>query len=230
MKSNRLSEDDECECKNIKVEDGEIFFVGDIDEENFIAFRKALEDANDDVASLISRYENLTGTDSVKPMITLHLTSCGGSPEIGFAMYDMIKANRYPVCCIVEGYCSSAAISVLTACHVRSMTKHSRILVHQVRCDYDSQLKTKDVDDERQQLHFLEELEREILMEKVLISKEELDEIISHEWYLGSKDCYAKGFVDFVKGLTPEEEKEYNKLRKPTTSNVKSSDKRSVVV
>lgn len=66
------------------------------------------------------------------PPLEVHITSGGGEVTPGLAIYDAIRQYPGPTKAVVTGYAHSMAAVVVQAFGTRSITKHSRILIHHI--------------------------------------------------------------------------------------------------
>lgn len=93
-----------------------LFLVGDVDEE---MLRKA--------------QIGLSLLDGGRRPITIYLTSTGGSVDVGFGIFDAIRACSSPTHIVVRGYAYSMAAAILQAATRRSLTPESLLMIHQIR-------------------------------------------------------------------------------------------------
>lgn len=74
--------------------------------------------------------KNLKVLDSTEGAIDLIINSEGGDLEMGFAIYDAIKACKNPVIATVYGAASSAASLILQAADERIMSANAYLMIH----------------------------------------------------------------------------------------------------
>lgn len=67
---------------------------------------------------------------STKP-ITLNICSPGGSVDSGIALYDFIKSSKVKINTHCSGLAASMGAILLAAGHKRTITKNSRVMIHQ---------------------------------------------------------------------------------------------------
>jgi len=70
--------------------------------------------------------------DPKKPIMVL-INSPGGSPDAGFAIYDLLRFMRPPIQTVVNGICASAGILIQLAAEKnrRFTLPESRFMIHQ---------------------------------------------------------------------------------------------------
>jgi len=62
--------------------------------------------------------------------IKVRINSPGGDMYAGVAMYNLLKSQKVPVTCVVDGMAASAASLVLMAGSEREMANNSRVMIH----------------------------------------------------------------------------------------------------
>jgi ATP-dependent protease ClpP protease subunit len=77
--------------------------------------------------------DDMRHNDSKLRPIHLHILSEGGDIFAALAIYENIKRLKSDVHCHVNGFLSSAAIIIMLACKVRSMTKYSSLGIHSIK-------------------------------------------------------------------------------------------------
>ena len=95
--------------------------------------------------------------------IQLHMQSLGGELLPSFYICDLIKNIETPVHIYVDGYVASAAASIAVCGDKRFMTKHSSILIHQLKSS--STGKFNEMKEEMSNLNLFMNNLREIFLE-----------------------------------------------------------------
>lgn len=91
-----------------------------------------LKDVNEEAVERITMSLTLLNTQSNDP-ITLNIDSSGGDVSVGLVTYDAIRLSEAMVLGVVCGSAHSMASVVLQACDMRKMTRHSTLLIHNIR-------------------------------------------------------------------------------------------------
>jgi ATP-dependent Clp protease protease subunit len=99
----------------IDLENRRLYMVGEIDDDNFETYLKAIHYFNDQ--------EN-------KEPIELYLDSNGGSVSTMCAFYDAIRSSDMPIYTIATGEVCSAAVLILLAGHLRFATENAYLMHH----------------------------------------------------------------------------------------------------
>lgn len=116
--------------KNIKVRIAKkprfiITISGEINDESYDLFLSTLNE-------YITNKKEYSG-------ITLYITSPGGSADIGFAMYDLLKSFNTSIYTLAIGQCASAATFLFALGEKRFSAENTSFLIHSARMFYDLQ-------------------------------------------------------------------------------------------
>tara|TARA_Y100000287_G_C14233807_1_gene363541 strand:- start:776 stop:1411 length:636 start_codon:yes stop_codon:yes gene_type:complete len=130
--------------------------------------------------------------------VKLHLQSLGGELLPTFYICDLIKELDTPVHVYIDGFVASAASLMAICGEKRFMTKNSCILVHQLRAA--SAGKLSDMKQEMDNLNNFMGSLRQIYLENSNVKEEELDDLLTSEFWLDSQKCLELGFVDEIIG------------------------------
>lgn len=106
-----------------------ITFKGDVNKDNVYQLGEEISKLNRDFRELKRNLESVNITP--KP-IYLHINSYGGYLDDAWTAVDFIKGSKIPIHTIVEGRVASSASLMSIVGERRYMTKHSRILIHQL--------------------------------------------------------------------------------------------------
>lgn len=129
--------------------------------------------------------------------IELHINSYGGSVKEGIAIYNQLKQKACKeIVCYVDGFAYSIASIIMQAADRRIMGLGTSLLIHnmwmQVAGNANELRKAAD------DLDVLMESNRQIYMERVNITEDELIEMLENETYLTPEQAVEKGFADEV--------------------------------
>jgi ATP-dependent Clp protease protease subunit len=128
--------------------------------------------------------------------IKLTINSFGGTVyDVLFAV-DQIKSLKVPVNTIVCGTAASAATILSLAGKKRFITKHSQMLIHEVRTGWWG--KKTELSDEFDNIIKLSELLVEYYAENTKMTREELPKILERDRFWNATECLQKGLVDEI--------------------------------
>ncbi|MBD5536890.1 MAG: Clp protease ClpP [Lachnospiraceae bacterium] len=129
--------------------------------------------------------------------IELHINSYGGDVKEGIAIYNQLKQKKCKeIVAYVDGVAYSVASVILQAADRRIMGLGTTLLIHNVWTQAAGNAKElrKIADD----LDVVMQSNRQIYLERVNITEEELIEMLDNETYLTPEEAVAKGFADEV--------------------------------
>ncbi len=129
--------------------------------------------------------------------IELHINSYGGSVKEGIAIYNQLKQKKCKeIVAYVDGFAYSIASVIMQAADRRIMGLGTSLLIHNMWLSVAGNAKElrKAADD----LDVLMESNRQIYMERVNITEDELIEMMDNETYLTPEKAVEMGFADEV--------------------------------
>ncbi|MCM1217229.1 MAG: Clp protease ClpP [Lachnospiraceae bacterium] len=129
--------------------------------------------------------------------VELHINSYGGSVKEGIAIYNQLKQKKCKeIVAYVDGFAYSVASVILQAADRRIMGLGTSLLIHNMWLSVAGNAKElrKAADD----LDVLMESNRQIYMERVNITEDELIEMLDNETYLTPEKAVEMGFADEV--------------------------------
>lgn len=135
--------------------------------------------------------------------VELHINSYGGSVKEGIAIYNQLKQKKCKeIVAYVDGFAYSVASVIMQAADRRIMGLGTSLLIHNMWLSVAGNAAElrKAADD----LDVLMESNRQIYMERVNITEDELIEMLDKETYLTPEQAVEMGFADEVdKAATP---------------------------
>lgn len=135
--------------------------------------------------------------------VELHINSYGGSVKEGIAIYNQLKQKKCKeIVAYVDGFAYSVASVIMQAADRRIMGLGTSLLIHNMWLSVAGNAAElrKAADD----LDVLMESNRQIYMERVNITEDELIEMLDNETYLTPEQAVEMGFADEVdKAATP---------------------------
>ena len=129
--------------------------------------------------------------------IELHINSDGGSVKEGVAIYNQLKRKKCKeIVAYVDGFAYSVASIIMQAADRRIMGLGTSLLIHNMWMQVAGNATElrKAADD----LDTLMEGNRQIYMERVNITEDELIEMMNNETYLTPEQAVEMGFADEV--------------------------------
>lgn len=169
------------------LEDRELWIEGEIGDETVECVKNILDWNKEDFTIPIKE----------RVPIKIFFNSPGGSLDVAYTLYDIIKMSKTPVIGINVGYCASAAAYIFIACHQRFMTRHGYFIFHQgsmngLKGEYKQIIAS--IKDYQSQVEELSSL----IKEQTLYTEEEIEKNIISEWYIHYDEALEKGVVQKV--------------------------------
>lgn len=129
--------------------------------------------------------------------IELHINSYGGSVKEGVAIYNQLRQKKCKeIVAYVDGFAYSVASIILQAADRRIMGLGTSLLIHNMWLAVAGN--AEDLRKAADDLDILMESNRQIYLEKINISEEELIEMLDNETYLTPQQAVEMGFADEV--------------------------------
>tara|TARA_B100001769_G_C22111734_1_gene601608 strand:+ start:4748 stop:5533 length:786 start_codon:yes stop_codon:yes gene_type:complete len=128
--------------------------------------------------------------------IKIHIQSIGGELMPSFYVCDLIRNLDTPVHIYIDGYVASAAATIAVCGHKRYMTKHSSMLIHQLKSS--SSGKFTELKDEMSNLNMFMMNLKDIFLTNTKIEEEELEKLLLSDIWLSSEKCLEYGLVDNI--------------------------------
>jgi ATP-dependent protease ClpP protease subunit len=174
-----------------------IYFYDEVSPESVANLQSAIHDAQG------SKVENNISF-SPKPIV-LHLDSPGGDASYGLSLVNTLSEIRVPFAVVVDGYACSAITPLLVSAPYRVMNEYSMVLIHEgysANRGKDGNYNfTQEIFDKYHQRYM------QIYRENTKISEEMLQDLVTRDKFMGSKDCLKLEIVDRVLVFNKEDEK-----------------------
>lgn len=132
----------------------------------------------------------------IRPPIKLHLQSHGGELLPSFYVCDFIQNLETPVHIYIDGYVASAASLIAVCGRKRIMTKHSFILIHQLKSKLSG--KFNEMEDEIRNLNFFMNNLKDIYLNNSKISSEKLEKLLATDIWISAEECLSLGLIDEI--------------------------------
>jgi ATP-dependent protease ClpP protease subunit len=170
------NEDDDEEFDVVKVTGNEMYYYGEINNENTLEFVekfKKLEQQLLRISAEILNYE---------PEIRVHICSEGGDLFCGFSLMNLLEKSRVRVVTIAQGACCSAATFMLLGGAKRHIARNAYILIHQLSSGMWG--KYEEMKDEIRTCEKFMKMIRQTYMSKTDIPEKKLDRLMKRDIYL----------------------------------------------
>ena len=130
------------------------------------------------------------------PVCHLHLQTDGGHISAAFSIIDTIRTMKTPVHTHVEGFVASAGTLISIVGEKKFMTKHSYMLIHQLRGE--TYGKYEELADHMINNNSYMSMMRSYYKEYTKIPAKKLDDLLKRELCLTSKECLELGLIDEI--------------------------------
>jgi ATP-dependent protease ClpP protease subunit len=171
--------------------DNKVFFYGDISGESCRVLRRTLDDVAQEILEMQSTY----GLSAPAP-IELHVQSPGGAVMPTFAVVDYIRRCPVPIHSYVEGYAASAATLITCSCSKRFMYGNGLMLLHQLSGG--AQGKFAEMNEQLKNAELMMTMIEAIYADNTMMTPEDIADLLSHDKWMGAKECLARGIVDAI--------------------------------
>lgn len=129
--------------------------------------------------------------------IELHINSYGGSVKEGVAIYNQLKQKKCKeIVAYVDGFAYSIASVIMQAADRRIMGLGTSLLIHNMWLSIAGN--AEDLRKAADDLDVLMESNRQIYLERINITEEELIEMMDNETYLTPDQAVEMGFADEI--------------------------------
>jgi ATP-dependent protease ClpP protease subunit len=176
--------------ERIYFEDNHLYFHAPIDSESSFRFKRVLNNLTKKLLDMKTKF-NIPA-----PVIKFHITSYGGDLFEGLAMVGVIETCPLEIHSIIEGSCASAATLVSISCDHRSIQKHSFMLLHQLSGSAVGRM--SEILDEAENVKNITEVTNKIYIDRTKMTRKQLADLESHDFWLNSKECLKRGLVDEI--------------------------------
>jgi ATP-dependent Clp protease protease subunit len=180
-----------------KQTDFDILIEHDIDlRARTLYLRSEIDDVSTNKFIKLLRYLDKTSGD-----ITIILDTNGGNILDGLAIYDSIRACDNEVTIRVIGAAFSIGSIILQAGDKRSMSSHSRLMVHIGSVAVEGH--TVDAKRYLEEVHALDDICIDIYLNKIKQAKPhykraDLKKLMQHDTYMSSVRCLEMGLIDSI--------------------------------
>ena len=150
------------------------------------------------LAEILIACDTAAQNSTEKSMIELHITSGGGSLMPALYVCDLISSLITDVHTFADGYAASAASLLFVSGDMRFLTRHSHVLIHQLRDEQASGSKYSDMLESLQNAEMLMKDVFEIYSEHSNMDQEFLSQLLLRERWLNASACLTLGIADGI--------------------------------
>lgn len=176
--------------KSSMVDPLTVAFYGAVTEESCLQLTESLKGLNVKAKQIRTSYPEFS------PRIKLHIQSGGGSLMPTFYVCDVIKKMETPVDIYIDGFAASSASLMAVCGKKRYMTKHSCMLIHQLKSAASG--KFNEMKDEMNNLNFFMSNVKDIYFENTNLDENTLQHLLESDLWLDADTCLKYGLVDEI--------------------------------
>ncbi len=166
-----------------------IKYYGDISTKNCLFLTESLKKMDYQSKIVELKY-------NFRPPIKLHFQSHGGELLPSFFVCDVIKNLDTPVHIYIDGYVASAASLIAVCGTERIMSKHSFMLIHQLKSNLSG--KFNEMEDEIKNLNFFMNNLKEIYLNNSNITSDKLNKLLATDIWISAEQCLSLGLIDRI--------------------------------
>ncbi len=127
--------------------------------------------------------------------IKIYINSYGGSVNDMWSLIDIILNAKSPIYTYCTGYAMSAAFQIFLAGEKRFVSKHAKLLYHQMSCWQHG--KYQDLVEDREEMDLYQREIETYVTERTKITKKKLDDIRERkiDWNIHCDECIELGIA-----------------------------------
>jgi ATP-dependent Clp protease protease subunit len=139
--------------------------------------------------------ENMNQKYKTNHPINIHITSNGGDANIGLLCYDKLRLSKIPIHTYCEGAVISAGTMIFMAGQQRFITKHSKLLIHQLSCKNDDSQNHEQMRDNIYNIDMTAQDYKKIYLKETTINEKKLNMLLTKDIFLSADECIEYGFA-----------------------------------
>ncbi|KAG5191261.1 ClpP/crotonase-like domain-containing protein [Tribonema minus] len=182
---------DDPDYGNVERVNNKIYLYSEVSAEACIMTRRAIADATREIQQYSAA---LSISQPVR--IELHIQSYGGSLLPTFGLVDYICRNSVPVDSFIDGCAASAATLISVLCAKRYAYRNSIMLLHQLSGKTSG--KFTDIEEQVSNMDLFMDMICNIYVDRTIMSRSEIDEVLSNDKWFSAKTCLEKGIIDEI--------------------------------
>src|SRR6056300_1048182 len=174
LNGNHESEEEEVEV--VKVIGNEMFYYGEINNENTLEFVEKFKRVEQQLLKISAEILNY------EPEVRVNICSEGGDLFCGFSLMNLLEKSRVRVVTIAQGACCSAATFMLLGGAERRIAKNAYLLIHQLSSGMWG--KYEEMKDQMKTCEKFMKMIRNVYKTKTTIPDKKLDRLMKRDIYL----------------------------------------------
>jgi len=180
------------DLRNLKIkwEKNHVYFYSEVDRDSTFELIECLRESEKYCVRLC--YE--TNMESIP--IYLHISSYGGCVDSALNVIDHIRASKFPVYTIVEGYTASSGTIISVVGKKRFIRPNASMLIHQISSEFWG--KMIELEDQIENMKQAMIKIKRIYRKNTKIPKKQLMKLLKHDLMLDSAKCVELGLVDEI--------------------------------
>lgn len=168
--------EEEEEVEVVKVIGNEMFYYGEINNENTLEFVEKFKRVEQQLLKISAEILNYD------PEVRVNICSEGGDLFCGFSLMNLLEKSRVRVVTIAQGACCSAATFMLLGGQERRIAKNAYLLIHQLSSGMWG--KYEEMKDEMKTCEKFMKMIRNVYKTKTTIPDKKLDRLMKRDIYL----------------------------------------------
>lgn len=168
--------EEEEEVEVVKVIGNEMFYYGEINNENTLEFVEKFKRVEQQLLKISAEILNY------EPEVRVNICSEGGDLFCGFSLMNLLEKSRVRVVTIAQGACCSAATFMLLGGQERRIAKNAYLLIHQLSSGMWG--KYEEMKDEMKTCEKFMKMIRNVYKTKTTIPDKKLDKLMKRDIYL----------------------------------------------
>jgi ATP-dependent protease ClpP protease subunit len=168
--------EEEEEVEVVKVIGNEMFYYGEINNENTLEFVEKFKRVEQQLLKISAEILNYD------PEVRVNICSEGGDLFCGFSLMNLLEKSRVRVVTIAQGACCSAATFMLLGGKERRIAKNAYLLIHQLSSGMWG--KYEEMKDEMKTCEKFMKMIRNVYKTKTTIPDKKLDRLMKRDIYL----------------------------------------------
>jgi ATP-dependent protease ClpP protease subunit len=185
LNGNHEAEEEEVEV--VKVIGNEMFYYGEINNENTLEFVEKFKRVEQQLLKISAEILNYD------PEVRVNICSEGGDLFCGFSLMNLLEKSRVRVVTIAQGACCSAATFMLLGGRERRIAKNAYLLIHQLSSGMWG--KYEEMKDEMKTCEKFMKMIRNVYKTKTTIPDKKLDRLMKRDIYLEASKALKHSIV-----------------------------------
>lgn len=190
-KNTNSCDDTECTDECVKIVGNEVYFYGDVNQQNVLTLNTELRRLENEILSSCSEY-----TYCDPPGITIYINTEGGDIFAGLSAMDHIWNMRLHVTTVADGHCASAGTFILLGGHNRAIRAHSFVLIHQISSEFWGTF--QDCKDETKAMAKFMKTLKDMYSSYTNLPEKKIKSLMTRNIYMDANECVKYGVVNEI--------------------------------